>query len=195
MLKIPLYLTIYVYIYIGNLSEAYHAAGGELEEEAGGGGAEELSDDVEDAAEEGDVAAYEGAEGDGGVDVATGDVGSDGNGHEESEGVGNGGGDEAGGGARAVVSQLGEGHAWALAGEHENEGAYELGQGRLQVARLPELLVAPERDLVDRHGRKIKNVMILLATHYLLSRGLQYIVHGSSTTYTWENSESLCNRV
>nr|GMD25429.1 transcription factor FER-LIKE IRON DEFICIENCY-INDUCED TRANSCRIPTION FACTOR-like [Ipomoea batatas] len=90
---------------------AYHAAGGELEEEAGGGGAEELSDDVEDAAEEGDVTADEGAEGDGGVNVATGDVGSDGNGHEESEGVGNGGGDEAGGGARAVVSQLAEGHA------------------------------------------------------------------------------------
>jgi len=52
----------------------YLSAGGEFEEQAGDDGAEDLSDPEEDAAEQGKVAADEGAEGDGGVDVTTGDV-------------------------------------------------------------------------------------------------------------------------
>lgn len=69
------------------LCGGYQAAGGELEEEAGDDGTEQLGDPVEEAPEQGDVAAEECAEGDGGIDVAAGDVGPHGDGHEQREGV------------------------------------------------------------------------------------------------------------
>uniref|UniRef100_A0A453J0A4 Uncharacterized protein n=1 Tax=Aegilops tauschii subsp. strangulata TaxID=200361 RepID=A0A453J0A4_AEGTS len=81
-------------------------AGGEAEEEAGGGGAQELGDPVEQAAEEGDVAAHEGAEGHGRVHVPAGDVGAHGHRHEQREGVRYRRRDQAGRGRRAVGAQL-----------------------------------------------------------------------------------------
>jgi hypothetical protein len=81
------------------------AAGAEAEEEARHGGAQQLRDPVQDAAEQGDVAAQEGAEGHGRVHVSAGDVGAHGHGHEQGEGVGDRSGDEAGRG-RAAAAQL-----------------------------------------------------------------------------------------
>lgn len=65
-----------------------------------------MSDDVDDTTEEGDVTSDEGTESDGGVDVSTGDVGTDGDGDEKCECMGDGGGDETGGGGCTVVGEL-----------------------------------------------------------------------------------------
>lgn len=53
------------------------STGGELEKQAGDDGAKQLRDPVEDPANQRDVAAEEGPEGDGRVDVTTGDVSPD----------------------------------------------------------------------------------------------------------------------
>ena len=59
------------------------------DEDGADDGAEELGNPVEDAGEDGDLAAEGEAEGDGGVDVAAGDVGADGDRDEEPEPVAN----------------------------------------------------------------------------------------------------------
>jgi hypothetical protein len=60
----------------------------ELQEQARDGRAEQLGDPVEDAGEDGDVAADSEPEGDGGVQVAAGDVGGHGDTDEERERMG-----------------------------------------------------------------------------------------------------------
>lgn len=67
---------------------AYQASGGEFEEQAGHHRAEQLSDPVEDTAQEGDVAAEKGSERHRRVNVSAGDVGADGHGHEQAECMG-----------------------------------------------------------------------------------------------------------
>ena len=64
-----------------------YRASGQKEKVGGGEGADELGHPVEKALQQGDVAAEEGAERDGGIDVATGDVGADGDGSEERESI------------------------------------------------------------------------------------------------------------
>ena len=59
-----------------------------LEEQACHGGAEQLDNPVEGPSEDGDVAADHEAEGDGGVQVVAGDVGSHGNTDEEGDRMG-----------------------------------------------------------------------------------------------------------
>lgn len=66
--------------------DTYHA-GAELDEEGADDGTEELGDPVEDAGEDGDLAAEGKAEGDGRVHVAAGDVGADGDRDEQPEPV------------------------------------------------------------------------------------------------------------
>ena len=68
----------------------YIATGDEAEEEAANDGAQELGDPVEDALEQGDMAAHEEPEGDRRVHMAAGDVGGDGHGHEQSKSMGEG---------------------------------------------------------------------------------------------------------
>ena len=63
----------------------YQATGNELKKEASGGGAEKLSDPVENSGNECDLTTESKAKSDGWVHMATGDVGSDCNRHEESE--------------------------------------------------------------------------------------------------------------
>ena len=62
--------------------------GGELQKKARGGRAEQLGHPVEDAGEDGDVAADSEAERDGWVQVAAGDVGGHGDTDEERERMG-----------------------------------------------------------------------------------------------------------
>lgn len=70
------------------MMETNLSVGGELQEQTRDGRAEQLSEPVEDAGEDGDVATDGEAEGDGGVQVATGDVGGHGNSDEQREGMG-----------------------------------------------------------------------------------------------------------
>jgi len=80
--------------------------GDELQEKARHGGAEQLGDPVEDAGEDGDVAADGEAEGDGGVQVPAGDVGGHGDTDEQRERMGDGDGHQAGRVERAALCQL-----------------------------------------------------------------------------------------
>jgi hypothetical protein len=82
-------------------------AGAELDEDGADGGAQELGHPVEDAGEDGDLAADGEAEGDGGVHVAAGDVGADGHRDEERERVAHCHGDQAGRIERRAAGQLG----------------------------------------------------------------------------------------
>jgi len=68
-------------------SSTYHASGGEPEHERGGNGAEQLSDPVDEGADEADPAGEQRAEGDGRVHVAAGGVGGARHGGREREGV------------------------------------------------------------------------------------------------------------
>nr|GLL17781.1 hypothetical protein Itr_chr01CG16790 [Ipomoea trifida] len=67
----------------------YQAAGNNCEEVASDNGAQELSNPVEEAGEDGDLAADSQSKGDGRVNVTAGDVGSHGNSHEESKSMAN----------------------------------------------------------------------------------------------------------
>lgn len=100
-----------------------------------------LSNAIQNAPKQGDVT-HEGAEGDGGVDATAGDIGADGNSHEECESVGYCGGDEAGRGAGATIGKLSEGHAGAFAGENE----YQHGDELRHVALMASGLVASAGD-------------------------------------------------
>ena len=80
--------------------------GDELQEKARHGGAEQLGDPVEEAGEDGDVAADGEAEGHGGVQVAAGDVGGDGDADEEGQRVGDRDRHQAGRVERAAMGQL-----------------------------------------------------------------------------------------
>jgi hypothetical protein len=82
-------------------------AGAELDEDGADGGAQELGHPVEDAGEDGDLAADGEAEGDGGVHVAAVDVGADGHRDEERERVAHCHGDQAGRIERRAAGQLG----------------------------------------------------------------------------------------
>lgn len=84
----------------------YHA-GGVLDEDSADDGTEELSDPVEDACEDGDLAAEGEAEGDSGVDVAAGDVGADGDRDEQPERVAHRHGDQTGWVKSRTGAQLG----------------------------------------------------------------------------------------
>ena len=88
------------------LIESNLSVGDVLQEKARHGGAEQLGDPVEDAGEDGDVAADGEAKGDGGVQVAAGDVGGHGDTHEERERMGDGDGHKAGGVQSATLCQL-----------------------------------------------------------------------------------------
>jgi len=92
-------------VHLVNLT-SYHA-GGELDEDGADDGTEELGDPVEDAGEDGDLAAEGEAEGDGGVDVAAGDVGADGDRDEEPEPVAHRHGDQTRRVKRCAAGQLG----------------------------------------------------------------------------------------
>lgn len=67
----------------------YQASGGSFKEEASYNGADELGDPVEEASENGDLTSKSQSEGDGGVDVATGDVGAYSDRHKESKAMAN----------------------------------------------------------------------------------------------------------
>lgn len=67
----------------------YQTAGDEREQESADDGTQKLSNPVEKSGDDGDLSTHGKAEGDGGVDVSTGDVGGDGDGHKESECMGN----------------------------------------------------------------------------------------------------------
>lgn len=67
----------------------YQAAGNNSEEVASDNGAQELSNPVEEAGEDGDLAAESQSKGDCRVNVTAGDVGSDGNRHEECKSMAN----------------------------------------------------------------------------------------------------------
>jgi len=85
----------------------YSYRSGNKDKEGGGDdGSEELSDDVNDTTEEGDVTTNEGTEGDSGVDMSTGDVSTNGDSNKESECMGDGGRDETGRGGSTVVGKL-----------------------------------------------------------------------------------------
>lgn len=84
--------------------------------------------------------------------MAAGDVRTDGDGDEQPEAMGDGSRDEAGRGGRAVVCELVEGHARALASEHEDEGRDKLGQRGLQGIRVRRLVGVTDCDVPDRHG-------------------------------------------
>jgi len=84
----------------------YHT-GRVLNEDGTDDGTEELGDPVEDAGEDGDLAAEGEAEGNGGVDVAARDVGADGNRDEQSEPMAHRHGDQPGGVKRRATRQLG----------------------------------------------------------------------------------------
>jgi hypothetical protein len=77
--------------------ESYQTAGDKLEEQAGNRGTKALSDPVEDSGENGDVAANGQTEGDGWVEVATGDVSSHRDSNEECKCMGYGHGNEPSG--------------------------------------------------------------------------------------------------
>jgi len=91
-------------VHLVNLT-SYHA-GGELDEDGADDGAEELGDPVEDAGEDGDLAAEGEAEGDGGVQVPAGDIGGHGDTDEQRERMGDGDGHQAGRVERAALCQL-----------------------------------------------------------------------------------------
>ena len=133
---------------------SYLAASDETEEEAGGDGAEELGDPVEDAAEEGDVAADEEAEGDGGVDVAAGDVGGDGDGDEEGQAVCQGCGDDGVLRGGAVVGELVEGDPRPWPRENEDQGGDELRQRRPQGIGMRGIVGPTDGNVADRHRSK-----------------------------------------
>ena len=88
-----------------------YLAGGKPKKQACNGGAKKLSDPVNDTTQEGNVTTDEGTEGNGRVDVAAGDVGTDGDGDKKSECMGESCGNEAGRGAGAVIGELVEGYA------------------------------------------------------------------------------------
>ena len=138
-----------------------YGGGHEGQEEGGHHGAKELGDDVDDTAEKGDVASDEGAEGDGGVHVTSGDVGADGDGNKKAECVGDGGGDETGRCGGAVVGKLVEGDAGTRAGEHEDEGGDELSQTRLQCVGVSGLLGPSDGDVSDRH---LQSTAVMITT-------------------------------
>lgn len=117
----------------------YQSTGGELEKQACNDGSEQLSDPIENAPKQGDVATDEGAEGDGWVDVAAGDVCADGDCHEEGEGMGDSGGDEAGRRASAAIGELSECHTGAFSGKDENQHRKELCRGGFEGVRLANL--------------------------------------------------------
>jgi len=94
----------------GDAGQAEGARGqparGEAEQEARHRGAQQLRHPVQEAAEQGDVAAHERAEGHGRVHVTAGDVGAHGHRHEQREGVRHSRRDQARGGRRAAARQL-----------------------------------------------------------------------------------------
>lgn len=69
--------------------ETYQATGDDFEEETGYYGAEQLSDPVEDASEDGDLASQSQAEGDSRIHVSTWDVGSHCHRHKQRESMAN----------------------------------------------------------------------------------------------------------
>ena len=83
--------------------------------------------------------------------MAARDVCPDGDRHKEAEGVSQGGGHEACRGGGAVICQLGECHAGALAGKDKDEGGKELCQPRLEGVRVGLLLWPADGDVTDRH--------------------------------------------
>lgn len=88
------------------VSRDHQAAGGELEKQAGDHGAEQLRDPVQNAPKQRDVATEEGAEGDGRVDVAAGDVGPDGYCDVEAEAMGQGRRHQPRWGCGAIIREL-----------------------------------------------------------------------------------------
>lgn len=81
-----------------------------------------MSDDVNDTTEKGDVATNEGTEGDGGVDMSTGDVSTYGDSDKESECMGDGSRDESGGSGGTVVGKLVVSDTGTGTSEDEDEG-------------------------------------------------------------------------
>ena len=157
----------------------YQATSGELEQQASNGGAKELSDPVNDASEERDVTTHEGAKSDSGVDVATGDVGTDSDGDKEAERVGYGGSDQAGRGSGTVCSQLGEGHARALTGEHEYKGGDKLRQPCPQCVRVGRLVCLPHADSADRHSVGVAFTLSLSLSVSLCALSLSCLISAS----------------
>lgn len=66
----------------------YQTTGDNREQQCTNNGTQKLSNPVEKSGEDGDLAAESQAEGHGGVDVSTGDVGGDGNSNKQSECMG-----------------------------------------------------------------------------------------------------------
>lgn len=81
---------------------AYHATSGKFKEEASNSGSKQLCNNVENPTKQSDVSTNESTEGNGGINMAAGDVSTDGDGHKQPEGMRYRGRDEAGGSSGTV---------------------------------------------------------------------------------------------
>nr|GMD64470.1 very-long-chain (3R)-3-hydroxyacyl-CoA dehydratase 2 [Ipomoea batatas] len=85
---------------------AHQSTGGKLEKQASNDRAEQLGNPINNTSEEGDVTSDEGAKCDSRVYVTAGNIGADGNRHEECKSVGYCRRNESGGGGGSIIRQL-----------------------------------------------------------------------------------------
>jgi hypothetical protein len=104
------------------LGEFSYRCGNKDEEQGSEDGSDKLSDDVNDTTEEGDVTTNEGTESDGGVNMSTGDVSTNGDSNKESECMSDGSRDKTGGRGGTVIGKLVVSDTGTGTSEDEDEG-------------------------------------------------------------------------